>query len=145
MPPASPSIPIRALAGIAIVAALALAGALDYSQFLSEYSRSADRFQIGAQQARFRDALAALPAGGVVGYVSDVPSSDLRGQTMLGAAQYALAPRILAPLKRVGNAGWVVGSFARPDEAPRVAAERGLSIVSDYGNGVVLFRGEPRR
>ena len=47
-----------------MVAALALAGALDYSQFLSEYSRSADQFQIGAQEARFHDALGALPAGG---------------------------------------------------------------------------------
>lgn len=132
------------MAGIAVVAALALAGALDYSQFLSEYSRSADQFQIGAQAARFRDALAALPAGGIAGYVSDVPSSDVQGQAMLGAAQYALAPRVLVPLKRGGNAEWVVGSFARPNEAPRVAAERGLRIVSDYGNGVVLFRKESR-
>lgn len=145
MPSASPSISIRALAGIAAAAALALTGALDYSQFLSEYSRSADQFQIGAQQARFRDVLAALPAGGVVGYVSDIPPSEAPGQAMLGAAQYALAPRVLVPLKRGGNTDWVVGSFARPDEAPRVAAERGLSIVTDYGNGVVLFRSEPRR
>jgi hypothetical protein len=133
------------LAGIAAVAALSLAGALDYSQFLSEYSRSADQFQIGAQEARFHDALGALPAGGAVGYVSDVPSRDAQGQAMLGAAQYALAPRILMPLQQGGNANWVVGSFARPNEALRVAAERGLSIVSDYGNGVVLFRKEPRR
>ena len=55
------------MTGIAAIAMLALAGALDYSQFLSEYSRSADQFQIGAQQARFRDAAAALPAGGAVG------------------------------------------------------------------------------
>jgi hypothetical protein len=130
------------LTGIAAIAMLALAGALDYSQFLSEYSRSADQFQIGAQQARFRDAAAALPAGGAVGYVSDVPVSDPQGQAMLGAAQYALAPRILAPLKRGKGTGWVVGSFAFPEEVRSVAAEYGLSTVSNYGNGIVLFRRE---
>ncbi len=122
-----------------------MSGALDYAQFLSEYSRSAGQFQMAAQEARFSGALAALPAGGVVGYVSDVPSSDPQAQAMFGAAQYALAPRIVVPLKSGGKADWVVGSFARPEEAPRVAAERGLGIVSDYGNGVVLFRKEPRR
>ncbi len=144
MRPTSPAITIRALVGITSVAALALAGALDYAQFLSEYSRSADQFQMRAQEARFRGALAALPAGGIVGYVSDVPPSGVEGQARLGAAQYALAPRILVPLKPGGNADWVVGSFAAPTEGPRVAAERGL-IVSDYGNGVVLFRREPPR
>lgn len=128
-----------------MVAALALAGALDYSQFLSEYSRSADQFQMGAQTARFGDALAALPADGKVGYISDVPAGEVQGQAMLGAAQYALAPRVLVPLKRGGSADWAVGSFTRPNEAPGMAAESGLVIVSDYGNGVVLFRREPRR
>jgi len=145
VPTAAPSIPIRVLAGIGVVAALAIFGALDYAQFLSEYSRSADQFQIAAQETRFREALAALPAAGIVGYVSDVPAGDPQAQAMLGAAQYALAPRIVVPLKSGDKADWVVGSFARPDEAPRVAAERGLSIVSDYANGVVLFRREPRR
>ncbi len=145
MPAAPPSIPIRVLAGIAVVAALAIFGALDYAQFLSEYTRSADQFQIAAQEARFRDALAALPPAGIVGYVSDVPSSGPQGQAMLGAAQYALAPRIVVPFKSGHKTDWVVGSFARPEEAPRVAAERGLNIVSDYGNGVVLFRKEARR
>jgi hypothetical protein len=144
MPPAQPSLPIRALVGIAAVAALALAGALDYSQFLAEYSRSADTYQMGAQQERFRDALAALPASGIVGYVSDVSPGEPQGQVLLGAAQYALAPRIVVPLKRGTNAGWVIGSFVRPDEAARVAAEHGLAVVSDYGNGVLLFRKEPR-
>ncbi len=128
-----------------MVAALALAGALDYSQFLLEYSRSADQLQIGPQETRFREALAALPEGGTEGYVSDVPSSDPQGQVMLGAAQYALAPRILVPLKRLGKGGWVVGSFTRPDEASEVAAESGLTIVSDYGDGVAVFRREARQ
>jgi len=142
---AAPSIPTRVLAGIGIVAALAVYGALDYAQFLSEYSRSADQFQIAAQEARFHDALAALPARGIVGYVSDVPPGDVQGQAMLGAAQYALAPRVVVPLNNGAKADSAIGSFARPEEAPRVAAEHGLAIVSDYGNGVVVFRKEPRR
>jgi hypothetical protein len=144
VPTTAPSIPIRILAGIAVVAALAVSGALDYAQFLSEYSRNADQFQIAAQAARFRDALAALPAAGIVGYVSDVPPGSVQAQAMFGAAQYALAPRVLVPLKNGAKAESVIGSFARPDEAPRVAAEHGLLTVSDYGNGVVLFRREPR-
>ena len=131
--------------GIASGAALALAGALDYAQFLSEYSRSADQFQMGAQEARFRDVIAALPAAGIVGYISDVPTSGVEGQAMLGASQYALAPHILVPLKSGGDADWVVGSFSAPNQGPRVAEEHGLSIVYDYANGVVLFRREPRR
>jgi hypothetical protein len=121
-----------------------MSGALDYAQFLSEYSRSADQFQMGAQEARFRDALAALPAAGILGYVSDIPPGSVQAEAMFGAAQYALVPHVLLPLKN-GKADWVVGSFARPEEAPRLAAEHALTIVSDYGNGVVLFRREPRR
>ncbi len=126
---------MKALVGIAIVAALALAGALDYSQFLAEYSRSGDPMQMAAQQARLRGASAALPAGATVGYLSDMPTSDVQGQAMFGAAQYALAPRLLVPLKPGARPEWVVGYFAGT-----IGAHPGLAVISDYGNGVVLFR-----
>ena len=131
---------MREAAGIAAVAALALAGALDYAQFLAEYSRSGDRSGMVAQEARFRDAIVTLPPGGIVGYVSDVPPGEAQGQAMLGAAQYALAPRLLVPLKPAGNPDYAAGGFARPDGAARAATEHGLSVVADYGNGVVVFR-----
>jgi hypothetical protein len=141
---AAHQVPFRVLAGIGAVVALALAGALDYYQFLSAYAGSADQFQVAAEQPRFSGAAAALPPAGVVGYLSDVPLSDNQGLAWFGAARYALAPRMLVPLEHAGKPVWVVGNFIHSADTARVAAEHGLSVAADYGNGVVLFRKDAR-
>jgi hypothetical protein len=144
--PESPPPPTsyRALAAIAAVAALALAGALDYYQFLSSYSRSPEGGQVAAQAERFRGVLAALPPAGAVGYLSDRPPGGTERLATFGIAQYALAPRVLVTLKTGQRLDWVIGDFASQPDAARLAAEYGLSVAADYGNGVVLFRGNER-
>ena len=145
MPSSPPPVSLRSVAGIAAVVLLALAGALDYYQSLSATSASGDRFQIAAQVERFRGLAAALPSNAVAGYISDVPLSDATGQVLFGAARYALAPVLLTDPDSGSRPEWVVGNFVRPADPVRVAAEHGLRVVTDFGNGVVLFRRDARR
>jgi hypothetical protein len=133
------------VAGIAAAVLLALAGALDYYQSLSATSASGDRFQIAVQEERFRGVAAALPSNAVAGYISDVPLSDAAGQVLFGAARYALAPVLLTVSGSKVRPEWVVGNFAQPVDPAQVAAEHGLRVVTDSGNGVVLFRRDAGR
>ena len=44
---------------------------------------NADVYKIGEQASRFQDLMSALPPGGIVGYVSDVPTSQTLGAVLL--------------------------------------------------------------
>jgi hypothetical protein len=77
---------------------------------------------------RFAAMKAALPVQGVVGYVGE--SSDPVADYYL--AQYALAPLVI---DRSPNHALVVGNF--PAAPP--AAHDHLQLLTDFGNGVLLF------
>ena len=77
---------------------------------------------------RFAALKTALPAQGVVGYVGD--SSDPVADYYL--AQYALAPLVI---DRSPNHPLVVGNF--PAAPP--ATQDHLQLLTDFGNGVLLF------
>ena len=77
---------------------------------------------------RFAAIKASLPTHGVVGYVGD--SSEPVADYYL--AQYALAPLVI---DRSPNHSLVVGNFPA---APPVAHEH-LRLLTDFGNGVLLF------
>src|SRR5437879_3551233 len=92
----SPQYPSRVLAGIFLVAIIGLAGSIEHYTSVQDYARNyTDSYAIGQQDARFAGVKQALPAAVVVGYVSDLPQSDTRGQSMFFGAQYALAPHVL--------------------------------------------------
>jgi len=99
---------------------------------------AADEYRITDQQWRFQEVSEALPAHGVIGYVTD--ETGVRAQAMLLGAQYVLAPRVLVDLKRASDAHSVIGNFARRLDIAAFARERGLEPVRDFGAGVVLFR-----
>jgi len=76
----------------------------------------------------------ALPSRGTVGYVSDAKdAADLQMRLML--AEFALAPLILVPGV---DRDTIVGDFADADAA-RMGRELHLTVIRDFGNGVVLF------
>jgi hypothetical protein len=59
---------------------------------------------------------------------------------MFLGAQYILAPRVMVELDKHPNSPWVMGNFARPMDTADFAGKHGLTVVQDFGNGVVLFR-----
>ncbi len=99
--------------------------------------RTRDPFQVQAQTERFRGVMEVLPASAVVGYVTDLQPTDRSATIIFRTAQYTLAPRILQP----GTAQeWVIGNFSKALDFRAAGAGKGLQLVQDYGNGVVLYR-----
>jgi len=132
-------------AALAAVAALSLWASLGFYRSARAFAEAnVDRHGIETQQARFRDVLPLLPPSGLVGYLSDVPFGEIRGSTAFYGAQYALAPRILAPISGKHRADWVLGNFAKPVDYDSIAQRYGLVVVGDLGRGLVVFRRAPR-
>lgn len=84
-------------------------------------------------------ALKILPASGVIGYMSDLPLDQNAGTAAFLAAQYAVAPRALMPEGKA-QTEWVIGNFSRSADFAAVGAQHGLTMVHDFGNGVVVYR-----
>lgn len=129
----------RALWGALIVAVLALAGALSSYQAAENYGEQyPDAYGVARAGQRFAAAVQMLPPSGVIGYLSDLPKSENAGVAAFLAAQYALAPRALT--QDATPTEWVVGNFARPADFAALGAKSRLTVVRDFGNGVVLYR-----
>jgi len=127
------------LGGSAVVAALALWGVLSFSTATEAMSTTAaDVYRISDQQWRFQQVSEALPAHGIIGYVSD--QTGVQAQAMLLGAQYILAPRVLVELKNRPESPWVIGNFAKQLDIAEFGREHGIRPVRDFGAGVVLFR-----
>jgi hypothetical protein len=100
--------------------------------------------EITGYERRFLELRSALPARGIVGYVTDPPVQDSSpARVALDAhdrfkryllAQYALAPLVLVESTRPEL---VVGNFARPSSIPGLS---GLQTIREFGGGVVLYR-----
>jgi hypothetical protein len=131
----------QTLAACAAVALLALWNTVNfYGATEQATGASADVYKVGEQDARFQDLMPALPATGIVGYVSDVPTSQTLGAVLRDGAQYAMAPRLVREQSLKPGAEWVIGNFSKPLDVTQFGRERGLTLVRDFGNGVVLYR-----
>ncbi|MGB8062567.1 MAG: hypothetical protein WCF26_11775 [Candidatus Sulfotelmatobacter sp.] len=82
---------------------------------------------------RFARLKAALPQRGVIGYLGDTGESGVAPYYL---AQYALAPLVLDSSP---NHPFVVGNF--PSSPPDRSAAK-LQLITDFGDGVLLFAGE---
>lgn len=87
--------------------------------------------------ARYASMAAALPAGGLVGWVSDRPVGELEWSRIHTRCQYALIPRLLV---FDGRPEMVVADLADPARLPEVAARHGLEVVRVFEGGVALCR-----
>lgn len=99
-----------------------------------------DPYRIAVQRDRFREVADWVPAGAVVGYLSDMPISDARGSAQFYSARYVLAPRLLVEMRDAGKSEWVVGNFTLSSGYTALAHEHRLTLVKDFGRGVALFR-----
>ncbi len=76
-----------------------------------------------------------LPSDAVVGYISDA-----KGETL--GREYNLAQNVLAPLIVVFGADqkYVIGSFHGAVPDANSPAVRSLTLMKDFGNGVLVFK-----
>jgi hypothetical protein len=120
---------------------LALWSTISFSGATEELAgANADVYKIGEQVARFQDLMSALPATGIVGYVSDVPASQTLSAVLYSGAQYTLAPRLVTDQRLTPAPEWVIGDFSKPLDVVQFGKDRGLTLVKDFGNGAVLYR-----
>jgi len=130
----------QVLAACTAVALLAIWSTVGFRGATEELTgANADVYKIGEQAARFQDLASALPATGIVGYVSDVPTTQTLGAVLYSGAQYTLAPRLVVD-QRLRPAEWVIGDFSKPLDVVQFGKDRGLTLVRDFGNGAVLYR-----
>jgi hypothetical protein len=99
-----------------------------------------DAYGVDLARSRLEAVVPDLPATAAIGYLSDLSPAEHTGGMALHAVQYALAPRLVADLAKFPGAEWVIGYFHRPADFAALGAARGLEIVRDHGNGVVVFR-----
>jgi hypothetical protein len=126
--------PLRTLAGLGIIALLSVYGAVHFYGEQSERNQAQpDPYKLIDQERRFAPVNEIVPPNALVGYVSDRPTD----YTLTLTAQYALAPRLLVPNP---TSNWVVGNFTRPQDFATFGRQRGLTLVKEFPDGVVLFR-----
>ena len=130
--------PALVRAGVLAAAALAVIIVFVVDQFERRYQTSTrDPFQVQPQTERFRGVMESLPPATVVGYMTDLEPTDRSAPIIFRTAQYTLAPRLLQP----GTAQeWVIGNFSKALDFRAMGAGKGLQLVQDFGNGVVLYR-----
>lgn len=91
---------------------------------------------------RFKGLINLLQAYTVAGYITDLPPDKaIEGHylTQYHLAQYALSPAIVAD----GTAHpFVIGNFHKPVDISRISQDSHLTLITDSGNGVMLFRNE---
>jgi len=132
-------LPFRTRVGLATVVVFALLsdGHL-LAKSLVDYVRTARPSAIDQYLTRFSEIRRALPPRGVVGYLAEPKGREiLHGgdyYRKFHLAQYALAPLIMVDSP---DRDLVVGNFSAGARVPQVP---GLTLVRDYGNGVMLFR-----
>jgi hypothetical protein len=127
---------VRVLAGLIAVAIAAVLTSADSLQLASQLQP--DPFGVESAMQRFAPAAARLPPFGSVGYISDLPVLSQDGMTAFLAAQYALAPRLIAPVERT-TPQQAVGNFSRPTDYATVGARAGYALQADLGNGIVIY------
>lgn len=132
--------PFWLLAGISVVIALSLLAVFHAYQTAGLYSTWHDPFLVNRQPERLADAARMLPPRAVVGYLSDLGFETTSGSAAYFGAQYALAPRLLTFRLDLANPEWVLGNFGRFQNFAALGAAHNLTLVRDFGNGVVLYR-----
>jgi len=139
--------PALTRAGVGVVVALAVAGALNFYRTVDERSHwyrdpwITDMFSNGPE--RFREFKAIVPPEAVLGYFSDLPdasANDWRIDVWYFGARYALAPRLVVPHDNPQKEYWILGNFSKPVDLSQFERENQLKLVRDFGSGVVLFR-----
>lgn len=131
---------------LAITAVFSVIASIEYFGFIEKLTRqTGDAMRIGAQEARFAPAAGRLAGATYVGYFNDREKGSVRDQAAGASAQFAMAPKVLVHDERRTDVEFWVGDFSAQREFARIGEVKGLKMVADFGNGVVLYRRRPAR
>jgi hypothetical protein len=137
------SYPARVRIGLVLILLFAATSSMHWLRnVVSTAVKSTGVDEITAYEARYQELKHTLPPDSVVGYLSDPVPPDLprsEGRTRFKRfvlTQYALAPVIVV---RSTEPDLVVGNFESPAHADTASAFH-LTLVRDFGDGVMLFR-----
>jgi hypothetical protein len=122
------------VATILFMGAFALLTFASYAAVVLRGGSSAAGIEMDAK--RFRNLREALPARGVVGYLSDT-TEGLEGSRAYYLTQYYLAPVVVA---RDPAHEPVIANFASPAVVGAAAVAEDLTVARDFGNGLALLR-----
>ena len=102
---------------------------------LQRYDRKAPD-AIAAYEKRFGELKTVLKDHAVVGYISDIDVESVRYGQAYNMTQYVLAPTILIRgIKRK----IIIGNFQDAQPDIKAYAKERLSLINDFGNGVLVF------
>jgi hypothetical protein len=140
----------RRLAGVALLVLLTGYAVLNLLwQGIRSYPDLPDRDPVTIHEGRIAQLRPFLPASGTVGYVTTVENDRIFAkekafQNVEYLAQYALTQYTLAPLivRNSPDLALVVGNFLDGPPAPGFLERHGLVSLRDFGDGLVLYRGE---
>ncbi len=107
-----------------------------------EFSRySIGRDLVSVYDKRFRAVRQFLPENGVVGYITDNDPQEVFSDSY-AIQRFYLTRYALSPLVVVNSTDQkhVVGDFHNSQPNIKDCESKGLSVVKDYGNGVILFK-----
>jgi hypothetical protein len=129
-------LPAKAQAGLYALLALALISSLSFLLDSIKYFRMNGTELTGSSGyiVRFDALRKELPTFGKVGYWSNADQDP--GDLEFHLTQFALAPTLL---EKTTSHQLVVGNIAK-DPKPEELQAMGLTLVKDYGLGVVLYR-----
>jgi len=97
------------------------------------------RDEISLYEKRFEGLKKILPKHGVVGYIAEEGAEAVRANTEYFLTQYALSPIIVVNTQ---ERRLVVGNFSPAVSGSKVATDRNLTLLKDFGNGVMLLSNE---
>jgi hypothetical protein len=141
---AAPKRPFLTLAAIVVVVAAGLSGGL---QNWGETDRAAaalqDRYHVAARRQLLQGALAEVPSGARLGYLSDVPPDSPAGSAAFFATQFAVAPRLLVE-RGTPAPEWWIGCFSRQLDFDAEGRKLSLRMVREIGGGMFLYHAEAR-
>ena len=105
------------------------------------YSNRAQTFGVDSFEDRFRELRKTLAPHSVVGYTSDNLDNDVAAQAEYYLTQYTLAPTIV---DSTPNEPLVVVNFHNPQPDLAKLQAQHLTLVRDFGSGVLLCRNNTR-
>jgi hypothetical protein len=131
----------RPIAALAIASVLSMGASIEYFGLIEKLTGQAgDTYRIEAQVTRYAQVLARTPGESKIGYFNDRQKGSIGASAALSAAQFALAPKLLVDDEDRQDIQYWVGDFTAPREFAKIGEVKGLELVADLGNGVVLYR-----
>jgi hypothetical protein len=126
---------------LCVVALLAIYGSLNSYQTSVENARQfPDAYGADRARERFRGVIEKIPANAELGYFTDIDPAQTAYVSTFLAAQYALAPRLVEFLDDKAKPEFAVGNFSRAGDFKGMGEARGYELMTDFGNGVVLYK-----